>query len=168
MVSYYLSKLCICLLFTFPLLKITRLGEKNGKEIEFSERDFMIWWFLCSLRCSSSRQVSTQVSAHSESAPAAHCSTPDLCPISRSQSNPLLFPQGDYGVGQMASRMHLGTAVASAHSSQRHTQTCTNAHAQQTQTHQSSSKHQQLSDNPKGTWLHLAFHRCCPVVEVKY
>lgn len=27
---------------------------------------------------------------------------------------PLLFPRGDYGAGQMASRMHLGTAVAPA------------------------------------------------------
>lgn len=39
----------------------------------------MIWRFLCSLRCSNSRQVSARVSTDSESAPAARCYTLLIC-----------------------------------------------------------------------------------------
>lgn len=61
-------------------VKNNKVGKKkNGKEIEFSETDFMIWRFLCSLRGSNSRQVSTRVSADSESAPAARSYTLLIC-----------------------------------------------------------------------------------------
>lgn len=91
--------------------------------------------------------------------------TPDLCPISRSQGNPLLFPQGDYGAGQMASRMHLGTAVASAHSSQRRTHTRALNRPKHTSPAQNISS---SGTNRKGTRLPSFLHRFCPVLEIKY
>lgn len=51
----------------------------GGRKSTLSERAFMIWRFLCSLRCSNSLQVSTRVSAESESAPAARCYTLLIC-----------------------------------------------------------------------------------------
>lgn len=106
-------------------VKNNKVGEKNGKEIEFSERfyDLGVSLFPPLLQQPAGIHTGFRWFRVSSSCPLLH--TPDLCPISRSESNLLLFPQGDYGAGQMASRMHLGTAVASAHSSQRHTHTHT-------------------------------------------
>lgn len=147
--------------FTIPLLKITRLGEKNceGNWVQWERfYDLEVSLFPPLLQQPAGIHTGFHWFRVSTSCPLLH--TPDLCPISRSQSNQLLFPQGDYGAGQMASRMHLGTAVASAHSSQHNTHTY--VHTEQTQTHQSSSKHQQLGDNEKGTWLLSSLHGFCP------
>lgn len=61
------------------------------------------------------------------SSAAGCCYRLNVYSISCSKSSPLLFPQGDYRVGQMASRMHLLPAVAPAHSSPPHTP-CTPKH----------------------------------------
>lgn len=54
-----------------------------------------------------------------------------------SETTHSLFHEGDHGAGQMASRMHLGAAVAAAHSS--------------THTEQASSKQHQLTESQKRT-----------------
>lgn len=58
------------------------------------------------------------------SAPAGRCYTLLICTrFHGPEAAHSSFREGDYRAGQMASRMHLGTAVAAAHSSPQHTPT---------------------------------------------